>query len=135
MLIYVGTTNPETTEQPKHRSRLLSAVVIEPNQILETRKIVPAENWAASVEAQGDRWPYSMAVVHAADIVGPPYPHAHDVIPVAYRSLAEIANRGAVVEAVGVERDAVMSLQAHPLHLNLREGVVEYLRHSQVRDC
>jgi hypothetical protein len=28
-----------------------------------------------------------------------------------------------------------MSLQAHPLHLNLREGVVEYLRHSQVRDC
>lgn len=43
VLIYVGTTNPELTAQPEHRSRLLSAVVIEPNQILETRKIVPVE--------------------------------------------------------------------------------------------
>ena len=127
VIIYVGTTT-EMTQQPEHRSRLLSAVVLEPNQILETRKIVPPESWAAKVEEFGDRWPHSMAVTQAADIVGPPYPHAHDVIPIAYRSLAEIANRGGVVEAFGSEREAVISLSAEPIHLNLREDVVEYLR-------
>ncbi len=128
VLIYVGTTNPEMTQQPEHRSRLLSAVVLEPNLVLETKKIVPPESWAAAVERFGDRWPHSMAVVQAADIVGPPYPHARDVIPVAYRSLAEMANRGGVVETSGSERERVMSLSAEPIHLNLRVDVIEYLR-------
>jgi hypothetical protein len=69
-----------------------------------------------------------MAVVSAADIDGPPYPDAHDVIPTSYRSLAGFANRGGVVEAIGAEREAVMSLMVTPLHLTLRESVVEYLR-------
>ena len=30
VLIYVGTTDPEMTELPEHRSRLISAVAIEP---------------------------------------------------------------------------------------------------------
>lgn len=127
VLVYVGTTNPELTAQPEHRSRLLSAVVIERNQILETRKIVPAESWAASTKVHGDRWPHSMAVVQAADIVGPPYPHAHNVIPLAYRSFAEIENRGGIVEALGAEREAVRSLVVESLHLNLRADVVSYL--------
>jgi hypothetical protein len=41
IVVYVGTTNPETTEDPDHRSRILSALSIEPNHILETRMIVP----------------------------------------------------------------------------------------------
>lgn len=127
ILIYVGTTSTEMTRLPEHRSRLISAVAIEPNQILETRKIVPPDVWANSNAQWGDRWPHSMAVVAAANMVGPPYPPAHGVIPTAYRSFSEIANRGDVVEAVGVERDAVMALEIEPIALNLREDVQAYL--------
>jgi hypothetical protein len=128
VLVYVGTTNPEHTERPEHRSRLISVVSIEPKHVLETRNIVPPERWVAAVERYGgDRWPYSMAVLQAADIIGPPYPHAHDVTRFAYRSLSEMANRGSVVEVLGSERAAVKALPIHPLHLNLRKDVVAYL--------
>lgn len=127
VLIYVGTTSTEMTRSPEHRSRLISAVSIEPNQILETRKIVPPEVWANSNAKWGDRWPHSMAVISAANFVGPPYPAARDVIPTAYRSFAEIANRGGVVEALDDEREAVMALNVEPILLNLREDVQAYL--------
>lgn len=127
VLVYVGTTSAETRRLPEHRSRLISAVTIEPNQILETRKIVPPDVWANSNAQWGDRWPHSMAVLAAANMVGPTYPAAHEVIPIAYRSFAEIANRGAVVEATGAEREAVMALEVEPIALNLREDVVTYL--------
>ncbi len=132
VLIYVGTTSPETTEDPEHRSRLISAVTVEANHILETRKIVPPESWASSVANWGDRWPHSMAIIDAANIDGPPYPHAHDVIPAAYRSFAEIANRGGIVEAYDSEREAIMKLSATRLQLNLREDVIAYLKLRQV---
>ncbi|WP_170285049.1 hypothetical protein, partial [Microvirga aerophila] len=128
ILIYVGTTNAEMTELPEHRSRLISAVAIEPKQILETRKIVPPEVWANSYAAWGDRWPHSMAVLDAADMVGPPYPHAREVTPVAYRSFSDVANRGSIVEALGDERSAVMALPVRRITLNLREDVRAYLK-------
>ena len=127
VLIYVGTSNPTLTLDPDHRSRLISAVVVEPNQILETRKIVPPRDWARSVEAHGDRWPHALAVVRAADIEGPPYPKAHDVIPQAYRSFAEVGNRGQILQATGEERAAVMDLAIHPFELTLSPDVQAYL--------
>jgi hypothetical protein len=127
VLIYVGTTSTEMTRLPEHRSRLISAVTNEPNQIHETRKIVPPDVWANSNAQWGDRWPHSMAVVAAANMTGAPYPTAHDVIPSAYRSFAYVANRGAVVEAAGFEREAVMALEIEPITLNLRKDVQAYL--------
>lgn len=127
ILIYVGTTNTEMTRLTEHRSRLISAVTIEPNQILETRKIVPPNAWAKSNAKWGDRWPHSVAVLAAANMVGPPYPAAHDIIPLAYRSFAEVANRGGVMEAFGDERKAVMGLELEPVTLNLREDVLNYM--------
>ena len=44
-IIYVGTSNPLTTEDPQHRQRLLSVVSVEPNQALETRECIPQESW------------------------------------------------------------------------------------------
>ncbi len=44
VLIYVGTIGPETNDAD-HHSRFISAVVLEPNQVLETRKIVPPDEW------------------------------------------------------------------------------------------
>ena len=127
VLIYVGTTNAEMTRLAEHRSRLISAVVIEPKQILETRKIVPPEVWQRSKAQWGERWPHSMAVTEANNIIGPPFPGARDVIPIAYRSFAEFANRGNVVEAHGEEREAVLELPIEPLELNISEDVRAYL--------
>lgn len=127
VLVYVGTTNPAFTEDPDHQSRLISAVVMEPNQVLETKKIVPVESWNHAVERHGDRWPHALAAIRAADIVGPPYPHARQVMPRSYRSFADFANRGKVIEAHPDERDAIMTLEVRPLTLRLREGVAAYI--------
>jgi hypothetical protein len=43
------------------------------------------------------------------EIVG--FPLAHDVVPVAYRQLGQLASRGKVVELDGQERDAVRALE------------------------
>ncbi|MFZ3325308.1 MAG: hypothetical protein WA231_05170 [Methylocella sp.] len=127
VLIYVGTTNSEMTEDPDHRGRLISVVVIQPKQILATRKIVPPDVWRKAGEKWGDRWPHAMAVTRAANLVGPPYPDAHNVIPSAYRSFAEIANRGSVVQAIGAERDRVMDLEVEEIELHLSGDVRRYL--------
>lgn len=74
-LIYVGTTSTENTPVADHRSRLLSAVVIEPKQVLETRKIVPTEVWQQSVEKYGDdKWTFAMPVIKASQFLGPTVP-------------------------------------------------------------
>jgi hypothetical protein len=127
ILLYVGTTNPEMTENPEHRSRILSAVVIQPNQVLETRKIVPSASWQASFATWGDRWPHAMAVTRAANALGPPFPDARSTIPAAYRAFGEIANRGGVVEAIGEERDAAMSIEVEETVLRLSDDVRRYL--------
>jgi hypothetical protein len=129
ILIYVGTTNAEFTEEPDHRGRLISAVVIQPNQVLETRRIIPPESWQKSTTKWGrDRWPHAMAVIRAANVVGPPYPHAHDVVPKAYRSFAESANRGSFVEAFDEERAMAMAIDVEEITLSLSEDVRRYLQ-------
>lgn len=123
VLVCVGTTSPVYTENPDHRSRLLSAVVIEPNQILEKKKIVPVESWNHSIEHHGDRWPHALTAIRAADIVGPSYPEARRVMPKSYRAFSEITNRGNVIEAQPDERASIMALEIRPLTLTVREGV------------
>ncbi len=123
VMIYVGTQNKELTYDPDHRGRLIAAVVIEPSQILETRKIVSASAWAYSEE----RWPHSMAVLNAATLSGPPFIHAHDIIPEGYRQFANVENRGGVVLAEGNERTLVMGLEAHPLEIHLSPYVQAYV--------
>lgn len=125
ILIYVGTTT-ELTSNPDYRSCLLSAVVPEPNRIHETRRIIPAESWAWSMEEHGERWPHSLAIIEAADFDGPPYPNARQIVPRAYASFAAIENRGRFVEATGEEREAVMALEVSPLTLDLAPEVVSY---------
>ena len=129
ILIYVGTTDPAMTENPDHRSRLISAVAIEPNHILETRKIIPDYQWEQTVAQFGpNAWPYSMAVTDAAVMMGPPFPEARRHTPKTYASFAAMENRGNVIEAVGQEREAVMTLPVRRIVLHLTEPVQRYMR-------
>jgi len=128
ILVYVGTTSPDSTEDPLHRSRLLSAVVVQPGQVLSTKEIIPPEAWQESVHHWGEnRWVHAMAVTRAAVMAGPPFPDAREVIPTAYSQIGWIENRGNLVEAVGAEREAVMDLDIEEIKLNLRPGVRAYL--------
>ena len=127
--IYVGTTSAEMTEDPDHRSRLISAVSIEPNHILKTSLIVPPDQWALTTARFGENpWPYSMAVLDAAVMTGPPYPEARVLTPKAYAALGAMENLGNVVEATGPEREAVMALQVRRIELHLAEPVQRYMR-------
>jgi hypothetical protein len=128
IVIYCGTSSAKTTKDPDHRSRLISAITIQPKQILETRKIVPEEQWKLSIAEYGaNQWLYSMAVTEAAVMTGPPYPEARLVAPVAYSSLGAMENRGNLVEAIGVERAAIMTLAIERIQLNFSEPVRQYL--------
>lgn len=120
VLVYVGTTNGEFTEDPDHRGRLLSAVAVEPNQLLETRKLVPPAVWQEKLRRWGeDRWPHAMAVVRAANFSVRPLPAAKNLIPNAYSSFGDMANRGNLVEAVGAERSNVMDLEVYEVNIEL----------------
>ncbi len=123
VMIYVGTLNSELTEDPNHRGRLIASVVIEPSQLLETRKMIAKEYRSRF----GARWPLSMPVLNAAVMNGPPFPKAHDIIPSAYRQFGQIENRGGVIEAAGQEREAVMALNVSTLTLHLSPDVLAYI--------
>lgn len=128
IIIYVGTTNAETTENPDHRSRIISAVSIEPKQILETSQIVPADEWKATLARYGSNpWPHSMAVTDAALMMGPPFPEARVVTPKTYSSFAAMENRGNVIEALAAEREAVRALPVYRIELHLTPPVQHYM--------
>lgn len=110
-IIYVGTSSPATTEKPEHRQRLLSAVNIEPQQLLETRECVPTESWENAQRDFRGRWWWSMPALAIWEIEG--FPSAYDAAPSAYRQLGVMSNRGNVVEVLGEERDVVLRLTVH----------------------
>lgn len=107
-IVYVGTSSPATTEKPEHRQRLLSAINIEPQQLLETRECVPIESWENAQQNFRGRWWWSMPALAIWEIEG--FPSIYDIAPMTYRQLGLLSNRGNVVEAVGEERDAVLAL-------------------------
>lgn len=128
IIIYVGTSSNEKTKNPDHRSRILSAISIEPSQVIDTRNIVPEDSWNSTVAEYGEgHWEHSMAVTKASQMMGVPFPKAHDVIPDAYRKLSDMKNRGLVVEILDTERDAIMALPIVPVELKFTDRVKDYL--------
>lgn len=137
VLIYVGTGDPERTEDPAHRRRLLSAIVMDPSQVIDTSKIVPPWQWAKTVAKYGpNAWPFSMPVTKAALFNDDPLPLAWEVAPAAYEGLGSGLGRGGVSEAVGDERRAIMELPIHLIELTLSTDVRAHLeRVSLIRSA
>lgn len=128
LLIYVGTNKPHFTKDPRHRKRLMSALSIEPKQLLETRECIPAASWD---EAQRDfrgRWYWSMPALEIWDIEE--LPLAHDVAPESYSQLGVLKNLGNVVEVLPEERRALLQLrlQSVPFVPALRAGTFSNTR-------
>lgn len=112
-ILYIGTGSPATTEKPEHRQRMLSAVSIEPMQVLETRECVPADSWEFAQQNYRGRWFWSMPAISIWNFIG--FPRAHDVIPLTYRKLGFMENRGNVVELAPGERSGVLNLSIVPV--------------------
>lgn len=117
VILYVGTSNPESTVEPQHRQRLLSVVKPEPNAIIETRLLVPIELWERTQREYGRRWEWSLPVQHAWNIDA--WPSAPTTIPESYSLLGKLENLGNVVEVIQVERNALLHLGITPVELNL----------------
>src|SRR5580704_819913 len=123
-IVYVGTSNPLTTEDPQHRQRLLSAVSVEPNQILETRECIPPESWERAQRDFRGRWFWSYPALSIFDIEG--FPSAYDVIPKSYRLLGLIVNRGNVVEVDPDERESVLDVVLIPVSFVRPSGASKF---------
>ena len=123
-IIYVGTGNPKSTGDPKHRRRLLSAIKAEPNTIHETRMLVPAASWADAQRDYRGRWEHSLTIRYGWDIVD--FPLAPSVIPNSYRLLGKLENLGNVVEILGSERDALLQLEIIPVELQLQDVATSF---------
>lgn len=124
-IVYVGTSNPLTTEDPQHRQRLLSVVSVEPNQILETRECIPAESWERAQRDFRGRWFWSFPALNIFDIEG--FPSAYDVIPKSYRLLGLIVNRGNVVEVEPDERESILEVGVVPVSFVRPTGASKFV--------
>jgi hypothetical protein len=121
-IIYAGTSNPERTENPLHRKRLLSILITEPGEPVPTEKLVPWDSWQDVLKKHDRAWPYSFGVRAGWGVTELPW--ASDVVPVAYRSMGIRSNWGGVSEIVGTERDALLSLAVEWVELPNREVVL-----------
>ena len=124
VILYVGTGNPETTKDPRHRRSILSAIKVEPNATYPTRELIPPESWARAQQGFRGRWESSMAVRRAWTVVG--FPLAPDIIPKSYCSLGIRSNWGNVVEVDQGERSALLNLTLLPLDLKLQNAGTQF---------
>jgi hypothetical protein len=111
-VLYVG-TGSDLTRDPEHRRKLLSAMKIDPRQVVPTRDCIPPESWDRAQKESSRRWLWSLPALEMWDIVG--FPLAREVAPRSYAQLGFVANRGNVVEAVQEEREAILRLELRPI--------------------
>lgn len=120
-IVYAGTGNPERTKEAQYRKRLLSVLITEPGKIIPTEDLVPWESWQNALNEHDKIWPHSFGVKAAWSISG--LPSANVLTPQAYRSLGVRRNWGGIVEILGSERDALLTLEIKWVELPNRDVV------------
>ncbi len=120
-VLAIGTSDPASTEDPAHRSRVLSAVTVEPKAPIDTDQIVPAADWEAAVAKWGRKWEWSLPVIEAYEFA--PYAEARRVMPATYASLGNMANLGRCVSVSPDDLETLLDLPLVPVDLVLRAAV------------
>ena len=126
-VVYVGTGDPEKTEAPEHRQRLLSIAVVEPSAPIRTREMVAVETWERVVHKWGERWEWSLPIITSYEATG--FPRAHDIFPLTYRSLGNLPSLGRCVPVQEAEYQAVFDLELDP-PLNLHGHIQDAMQHN-----
>jgi hypothetical protein len=94
---------------------------MEPGERIRTEELVPTASLKEAKEEFGQEWPWSFAVRQGWSCIN--HPWAHDVVPVAYRSLGFRNNMGGVVEVSETERQALLSIEIKWVELPNRKVV------------
>lgn len=121
-VVYIGTQDPEATERPEHRGRLLCAVTFEPNAPISTRQIVSAGAWAKAVEKWGLRWEWSFPVIEAYTFIAP-LPEARVITPHTYAALGKLTALGRCVPVDPRDLAALLSTPLLATKLQLSDAV------------
>jgi hypothetical protein len=128
-VVYVGTGDPEKTEKPEHRQRLLSVLTVEPRAPISTRELVPAETWKSTIRRWGNRREWSLPITTTYDVAG--FPLAREKIPLTYRSLGNLPSLGRCVPVQQTEYQTIFDLGLNPVALDLGERAQVAMRHNK----
>lgn len=131
-VIYVGTSDPERTLNPEHRSSLLSLVRPEPRTPINTKDIVPNDSWQWAQREYPDQWEWSLPIENGFTIIG--YPPARATCPNAYGQLGRFENFGRCVEILGEERAALLSLDIEAQEIELTDRAQRVLNLNPTDD-
>ncbi|HEX3365773.1 HNH endonuclease [Phenylobacterium sp.] len=110
-VLVVGTSDPKSTENPAHRSRVLSVATLNENGPTATQDVISELAWKQAVQKWGrPRWEWSLGVVASFDFAA--FPEARRVMPQTYSALGYLGNLG---RCVRVHEDDLAGLLDLPL--------------------
>jgi hypothetical protein len=117
-VLYTGTSGPET-EQPEHRSRLLSLVRVDLLQTWRTEQLVPTASWQWARDNYPGQWEYAFGVIDGWSIVERP-PSA-EMLPESYAKMGRFPFRGSVVRISEAEKQQLLDLRLEHVVLPNRQ--------------
>jgi hypothetical protein len=111
-VISVGTGNPNDTQDPAHRQRLLSVVDVEPRIIVNTADLVDPDAWERAQQTHPARWKLSMPIVRGWTFAG--FPEARTEMTATYRKFANPTTRGRPIPVEDADHPTLFNLALTP---------------------
>lgn len=120
-VLFIGTGDPASTENPNHRRKVLSLVSLEPKAPISTDQIVSPEAWAAAVAKWGRRWEWSLPATMAWELT--PFLDARECMPRTYAALGNLASLGRCVPVDATELPGLLKAKILSTPLQVSDGV------------
>lgn len=131
-ILYTGTGGVET-ENPEHRSRLLSVVRLDKTQSRPTEQLIPAASWQWAQDKYPGKWQHAFAVLEGWSLVERPL--ASDLLPNSYSKIGEFPFRGSVLRIDDAEKQRLLDLQVERVDLPYRPPLLAAMtRDALLRD-
>lgn len=114
-VITVGTGDPNDTQDPAHRRRLLSLVDVAPNILVSTSELVDPEAWQRAQQTHPERWKLSMPIVRCWTFTD--FPYARTDMATTYRKFGNPTNRGRPIRVDDSDRTTLLALPLTPVDI------------------
>lgn len=115
-ILTVGTSTKET-EDPEHRSRLLSLVVVDKTKVFPTKACVSPKEWTWADTKHPGQWENAFKIIRAWSVVG--LPRAADIVGASYSKMGHSVNRGNILQISESEKQELLNINIAPLPLPL----------------
>lgn len=114
IMVHVETLS-DSTPNPKHRGRILSAVVVDVAELFATDELIDPDRLRQAQAGNPRKWMFSLGALQAANTIGPDLPDAGCVLPEARRRIG--LHQGSYMEVEGRERLTLIELPVRTLDL------------------